>query len=190
MISIQHSGINTDYLAHYGKLGQKWGIRRFQNEDGSLTPLGEERYRKKMQRSDDKYYRRVQRQDEKYERKIQRQDERRERNEIRRQERSDINADAKALSRMSSINPIGRVSRRVALASIAAKEGRAYANRVSEKARIKKLTRTAVKAAAVVGASIVVGKLASNGFKRTERTFQKVVQDGARKIALWKASVR
>lgn len=28
------------YLAHHGILGQKWGIRRFQNPDGSLTDAG------------------------------------------------------------------------------------------------------------------------------------------------------
>ncbi len=33
-----------DYLAHHGILGQKWGIRRFQNPDGSLTELGKRRY--------------------------------------------------------------------------------------------------------------------------------------------------
>lgn len=32
------------YLAHHGIKGQKWGHRRFQNEDGSLTPAGEKRY--------------------------------------------------------------------------------------------------------------------------------------------------
>lgn len=36
---------NEDYLAHHGVLGQKWGIRRFQNEDGSLTTAGKEHYR-------------------------------------------------------------------------------------------------------------------------------------------------
>lgn len=43
-----YSGVmNSDYdseLKHWGILGQKWGIRRFQNEDGTLTPAGKERY--------------------------------------------------------------------------------------------------------------------------------------------------
>lgn len=32
------------YLIHYGIEGQKWGVRRFQNEDGSLTDEGKARY--------------------------------------------------------------------------------------------------------------------------------------------------
>ena len=31
-------------LYHHGIYGQKWGVRRFQNPDGSLTPEGRERY--------------------------------------------------------------------------------------------------------------------------------------------------
>ena len=31
-------------LAHHGIKGQKWYVRRFQNEDGSLTPAGKKRY--------------------------------------------------------------------------------------------------------------------------------------------------
>lgn len=31
-------------LAHHGIKGQKWGVRRWQNEDGSLTPEGKARY--------------------------------------------------------------------------------------------------------------------------------------------------
>lgn len=33
-----------DSLAHHGILGQKWGVRRFQNKDGSLTAAGRRRY--------------------------------------------------------------------------------------------------------------------------------------------------
>ena len=32
------------YLAHHGIKGQKWGIRRFQNSDGTLTGAGKNRY--------------------------------------------------------------------------------------------------------------------------------------------------
>ena len=35
---------NYDELYHHGIKGQRWGVRRFQNEDGSLTPTGERRY--------------------------------------------------------------------------------------------------------------------------------------------------
>ena len=35
---------NIDYISHHGILGQKWGIRRYQYDDGSLTPEGRIRY--------------------------------------------------------------------------------------------------------------------------------------------------
>lgn len=35
---------DDDILMHSGIKGQKWGIRRYQNEDGSLTEAGKKRY--------------------------------------------------------------------------------------------------------------------------------------------------
>lgn len=35
---------NDEYLRHWGIKGQKWGVRRYQNKDGSLTDAGQKRY--------------------------------------------------------------------------------------------------------------------------------------------------
>lgn len=43
--------MNKNDLYHYGIPGMRWGVRRFQNEDGSLTEKGRRRYQQK----DDKW---------------------------------------------------------------------------------------------------------------------------------------
>ena len=40
---------SDNYLEHHGIKGQKWGVRRYQNPDGSLTPEGMARYDRIMQ---------------------------------------------------------------------------------------------------------------------------------------------
>lgn len=41
-------------LQHHGIPKMRWGIRRFQNKDGSLTPAGKKRYAKNQSDGDDK----------------------------------------------------------------------------------------------------------------------------------------
>lgn len=41
---MEYKIIRDKNLCHSGVKGQKWGIRRYQNEDGSLTAEGKERY--------------------------------------------------------------------------------------------------------------------------------------------------
>ena len=55
---------NTNELYHFGIKSQKWGVRRYQNEDGTLTPAGKKRYSRdarekeynKYDESSGKYY--------------------------------------------------------------------------------------------------------------------------------------
>lgn len=37
-------GYKSNELYHYGKKGMKWGVRRYQNKDGTLTAAGKKRY--------------------------------------------------------------------------------------------------------------------------------------------------
>ena len=36
--------MKNDELMHYGVIGMRWGIRRYQNPDGTLTKAGLKRY--------------------------------------------------------------------------------------------------------------------------------------------------
>lgn len=51
------------YLIHHGIIGQKWGIRRYQNPDGTLTPAGQKRREirdaKWVDKNADKIYKKV-----------------------------------------------------------------------------------------------------------------------------------
>ena len=40
----------TNELYHHGIKGQKWGVRRYQNADGTLTPAGKRRIQKEAKK--------------------------------------------------------------------------------------------------------------------------------------------
>ena len=42
------------YLSHYGVIGMKWGVRRYQNKDGSLTKAGKKHRQRVEQRAHEK----------------------------------------------------------------------------------------------------------------------------------------
>lgn len=53
--------INKPDLMHYGILGMKWGVRRYQNPDGTLTDLGKKRVANQLSKRERKIAKRVER---------------------------------------------------------------------------------------------------------------------------------
>ena len=43
--------MGQQFISHFGILGMKWGVRRYQNKDGSLTPAGKKRVSKQYEKA-------------------------------------------------------------------------------------------------------------------------------------------
>jgi hypothetical protein len=54
---------NTTYLSHHGIKGQKWGVRRYQNPDGSYTAAGRKKYGKLEESAEHKEYENIKKKD-------------------------------------------------------------------------------------------------------------------------------
>ena len=46
--------MREEIIYHHGIKGMKWGVRRYQNEDGSLTPAGKKRVSEQYKKASDK----------------------------------------------------------------------------------------------------------------------------------------
>lgn len=81
-----------DYLMHHGILGMKWGVRRYQNSDGTLTAAGKRhkaRLDEKSMKKDVKWARR-------HEKSIMKQAKKRTKSDMRRYEKGELRDLAKA----------------------------------------------------------------------------------------------
>ena len=183
-------------LYHHGIKGQKWGERRFQNEDGSLTPEGRERYgygeviRKTVSSGLKKIVRktidnkvkdsRIQmqkdrmKQDPLYRRKIERE------NELVEMKRRRKEKDPFGLK--GKINDLGKTDKELEREQFDRREALKQAKQEYRNSEEYKQAKDKAKKIAIAGAAVVVTALATYGaYKYVEATKEKAYKVSYRK---------
>lgn len=156
----------TNELYHWGILGQKWGVRRYQNSDGTLTAEGIQRYRANSYNAmSDGNKRKYMRDKKKYNADINRANQRMNRRQDWIQKKTDEVKQASKLGTMSNIRNAAELSKY----NKQVRDQRKFLDEnEDQKQRFGRLTKrqrvgtVAGTAAAATGAAFVAGALAES----------------------------
>lgn len=130
--------MDNNELKHWGVRGMKWGVRRYQNKDGSLTPAGKKRYDKEMEKL--KAEEKVLRTKARTQAKLGKLDSKRQEiEELKRKLRGDDPDNTKSSPKEESVKPV-KTNTKVNLKKISDSDLQAVVNRLRNEESYEKMT--------------------------------------------------